>query len=89
MKNTTVPKKPELGDIFALFGEEYRKNHKLPLQQRKVMFAVEACRTAVLGGHIDSCDSCSHKRISYNSCRNRHCPKCQNLNKEKWVEKLS
>ena len=53
------------------------------------MFAVEACRTSVLGGHVDSCNSCGHKRISYNSCRNRHCPKCQNLNKEKWIEKLS
>lgn len=89
MKNIAVPGKPELGDIFSFFGEEYRRNHKLPLQQRKVMFAVETCRTAVLGGHVDSCDSCNHKRISYNSCRNRHCPKCQNLNKEKWIEKLS
>lgn len=84
-----VPKKTELADIFSLFGGEYRKKHKLPLQQRKVMFAVESCRTSVLGGHVDSCDSCNYKRISYNSCRNRHCPKCQNLNKEKWVEKLS
>ena len=89
MKNNVVPKKSELGDIFSLFGEEYRRKHKLPLQQRKVMFAVEACRTSVLGGHVDSCNSCGHKRISYNSCRNRHCPKCQNLNKEKWIEKLS
>ena len=89
MKNIAVPKKPELGDVFSFFGEDYRKNHKLPLQHRKVMFAVEACRTAILGGHVDSCDNCNHKRISYNSCRNRHCPKCQNLNKEKWVEKLS
>jgi len=89
MKNKTVPKKPELGDVFSLFGEEYRKKYKLPLQQRKVMFAVEACRTSILGGHVDSCDQCNHKRISYNSCRNRHCPKCQKLNKEKWVEKLS
>lgn len=89
MKNIAVPKNPELRDIFSLFGEEYRKNHKLPLQQRKVMFALEACRTSILGGHVDSCNNCDHKRISYNSCRNRHCPKCQNLNKEKWVEKLS
>ena len=89
MKNNVVPKKSELGDIFSLFGEEYRRKHKLPLQQRKVMFAVEACRTSVLGGHVDSCNSCGHKRISYNSSRNRHSPKCQNLNKEKWIEKLS
>lgn len=89
MKNKIVPKKPELGDVFSLFGEEYRKNYNPSLQQRKVMFAVEACRTSVLGGHVDSCDQCNHKRISYNSCRNRHCPKCQKLNKEKWVDKLS
>lgn len=89
MNIIAAPVKPELADIFSLFGEEYRKNHKLPLQHRKVMFAIESCRTAVLGGHMDSCDTCGHKRISYNSCRNRHCPKCQNLNTEKWVEKLS
>ncbi len=89
MKNITVPKRSELGDVFSLFGEEYRRNRQLPLQQRKVMFAIEACRTSILGGHVDSCDNCNHKRISYNSCRNRHCPKCQNLNKEKWIEKLS
>lgn len=89
MRTIAAPRKPELADIFSLFGEEYRKNHKLPLQHRKVMFAIGACRTSVLGGHVDSCDNCGHKRISYNSCRNRHCPKCQNLNKEKWVEKLS
>ena len=79
----------ELADVFCLFGDEYRKTHKLPIQQRNVMFAIEACRTALLGGHIDVCDSCAHKRISYNSCRNRHCPKCQNLNKEKWIDKLA
>lgn len=89
MKTKLASRKVELADVFCLFGDEYRKNHKLPLQQRNVMFAVEACRTARLGGHIDVCDSCEHKRISYNSCRNRHCPKCQNLNKEKWVDKLS
>ena len=89
MKAKSVPEKPDLGNVFSLFGEKYRKKYKLPLQERKVMFAIEACRTSVLGGHVDSCDSCNHKRISYNSCRNRHCPKCQKLNKEKWVEKLS
>lgn len=63
--------------------------HKVSLQQRRTVFAIENCRTSVLGGHIDKCDSCHHKRISYNSCRNRHCPKCQQLDKEKWIEKLS
>ncbi|MFM8740816.1 MAG: transposase zinc-binding domain-containing protein [Cytophagales bacterium] len=89
MKDNSIAQPVELSDVFSLFGPMYRKTHKLPAQHRKVMFAVENCRSAVLGGHIDSCDKCGHKRISYNSCRNRHCPKCQNLNKEKWIEKLS
>jgi hypothetical protein len=63
--------------------------HKLSLQQRNAMFAIEHCRTSVLGGHIDTCDACGHTRIFYNSCRNRHCPKCQGLNRIKWVDKLS
>lgn len=89
MKKATFPQKPELADIFSLFGQAYRKKHRLPPQHRKVMFAIEACRTAVLGGHVYSCDNCDHKQIAYNSCRNRHCPKCQALKRETWVEKLS
>jgi hypothetical protein len=50
------------------------------------MSAIEACRTSLLGGHKDECDNCGHLKISYNSCRNRHCPKCQSLRKEKWIE---
>ena len=75
----------ELQDIFERFGVDYRKNHPLPLNQLKTMNAIESCRTSVLGGHIDVCDSCGHERISYNSCRNRHCPKCQGLAKEQWL----
>lgn len=86
----TLPVSPaEVADIFSLFSKEYKCEHKLPLQQRNAMFAIEHCRTSVLGGHVDSCDNCGHKRISYNSCRNRHCPKCQGLNRMKWVDKLS
>ena len=58
----------------------------MPLNHLRVMRAVEVCRTAILGGHKDKCDSCGHIEISYNSCRNRHCPKCQTLQKEKWIE---
>lgn len=58
----------------------------MPLNHLRVMRAVEVCRTAALGGHKDRCDSCGHIEISYNSCRNRHCPKCQTLQKEKWIE---
>jgi hypothetical protein len=76
---------PEVADIFRHFGPAYRAAHKLPLNQLRVMHAVEICRTAELGGHVDQCD-CGHIRISYNSCRNRHCPKCQFLRKEKWIE---
>jgi hypothetical protein len=75
----------ELQDVFQHFGPAYRQNHPLPLNQLKTMKAIESCRTATLGGHVDVCDSCGHERISYNSCRNRHCPKCQGLAKEQWL----
>jgi len=76
----------EVADIFNEYGETYRKKYKLPLQHLKVMSAIEDCRTAKLGGHIEICDNCKHIKISYNSCRNRHCPKCQNLSKERWLD---
>lgn len=76
----------ELQDIFAEHGEAYRTSHPLWPNQLKVMRAIQQCRTAALGGHLDVCDECDYTRISYNSCRNRHCPKCQTLNKERWIE---
>lgn len=76
----------ELADIFRQHGPEYRRVHSLPLNHLRAMRAVEVCRTAAMGGHKDKCDSCGHIEISYNSCRNRHCPKCQTLQKEKWIE---
>lgn len=75
----------EVADIFQEFGSKYREKNRLPVQIHKVMNAIERCRTSALGGHIDKCDSCGHMRIFYNSCRNRHCPKCQGLAKEKWL----
>ncbi|MCK4261432.1 MAG: IS91 family transposase [Halanaerobiales bacterium] len=75
----------EVADIFNEYGQEYRKNHSLPLQKLKAMSAIEDCRTAKLGGHVDECE-CGYRKISYNSCRNRHCPKCQALAREKWIE---
>jgi predicted Zn-ribbon and HTH transcriptional regulator len=75
----------EVGDIFRQFGTAYQQEHKLALQQLKVMTAIEKCRTQALGGHIDMCDECGYERISYNSCCNRHCPKCQSLARERWV----
>lgn len=60
--------------------------HKLPRGQLRVMRAVEVCRTAALGGHVEKCDQCEHSRIAYNSCRNRHCPKCQSADRAEWLE---
>lgn len=77
----------EIADIFRRYGDEYRQNHAMNGDQRKVMAAIMACRTAQLGGHQEICDQCGHLRNCYNSCRNRHCPKCQTMAKEKWLEK--
>lgn len=77
----------EVADIFRIYGSTYRQENKLLPNLHKVMNSIEACRTAKLGGHVEVCDNCGYQRISYNSCRNRHCPKCQNLNIEKWIER--
>ncbi len=77
----------EIADIFRKYGEEYRKNHAMTDEQRKVMAAIMACRTAQLGGHQEVCDQCGNLRNCYNSCRNRHCPKCQTMSKEQWLTK--
>ncbi|MDD5724512.1 MAG: IS91 family transposase [Syntrophales bacterium] len=79
----------EVADIFRQHGPAYRESHKLPRNHFRVMRAIEVCRTSALGGHKDKCDNCGHLEISYNSCRNRHCPKCQTLRKEKWIEARS
>jgi hypothetical protein len=78
-------KMPELQDVFSLHGEEYRRVHPLSTGQQKAMRDIQNCRTAALGGHMDVCDECGFTRQSYNSCRNRHCPKCQTMNKERWI----
>ena len=76
----------ELADIFRQHGQDYKESHPMPLRDLRTMRAVEICRTAAMGGHKDKCGDCGHIEISYNSCRNRHCPKCQTLQKEKWIE---
>jgi Putative transposase/Transposase zinc-binding domain len=80
---------PEVADIFRRYGEAYRLRHgaSLSTAQRRVMSAIELCRTAALGGHVEQCDHCDHQRICFNSCRNRHCPKCQALARAQWLEK--
>jgi len=89
MKNSAI-KHPaienfELGSIFRLYGEDYRQSNPLSYEQAKVMHHIEICRTAALGGHVQQCDQCGWERISYNSCRDRHCPKCQTFVKERWL----
>ncbi|MCX7249873.1 MAG: IS91 family transposase, partial [Burkholderiales bacterium] len=78
----------EVADIFRQVGPFYREDHVTALScgQRRVMNAIEQCRTAALGGHVEQCDSCGHQRIAFNSCRNRHCPKCQSLLRAQWLE---
>lgn len=77
----------ELADIFRKHGETYRRTHTLPTSHLKAMDAVEVCRTQELGGHLKKCDTCGFEHPTYNSCRNRHCPKCQSLAKAKWLKK--
>src|SRR5438309_11222382 len=71
--------KLEVADIFRCHGEAWRvaNGGHISLTQRRVMTAIEICRTAALGGHVERCEDCAHTRIAYNSCRNPHCPKCQ------------
>jgi hypothetical protein len=76
----------ELADIFRRYGEAYRQRHGASPAQRRVMTAIELCRTAALGGHAEKCDHCGHQRIFYNSCRDRHCPKCQSLARAQWLD---
>ena len=78
----------EIADIFRRHGPVWRAAHAghVSLGQLKVMSAIETCRTAALGGHIEGCEDCGHRRAAYNSCRNRHCPKCQGAAARKWLE---
>jgi hypothetical protein len=76
----------ELADIVRAHGAAYRQTHALSRAQRRALRAIETCRTAALGGHRETCDTCGAVQISYNSCRNRHCPKCQTLAKERWLD---
>ena len=78
----------EVADIFRNHGAAWRKANAghVSLGQLKVMSAIESCRTAALGGHVMRCEDCSHTQIAYNSCRNRHCPKCQGSQALAWME---
>lgn len=78
----------EVADVFRRHGAGWRAANEahLSLAQRRVMTAIEICRTAALGGHVERCEDCAHTRIAYNSCRNRHCPKCQWMAAQAWLE---
>lgn len=76
----------EVADILRAHGAAYRAGHPISTEQAAVMRHLVACRTAALGGHVDACDQCGFQRVSYNSCRDRHCPKCQAAKRVQWVE---
>ena len=75
----------EVQEIMQKYGKEYKVKHKMMPHVAKAMWAIEKCRTKELGYHEDKCDECGYTKISYNSCRNRHCPKCQSVAREKWI----
>jgi len=75
----------EISDIFREYGSDFRKIYPLPENQTSIMNLIVNCRTAALGSHIEKCDNCGYETIAYNSCRNRHCPKCQHTAKEQWI----
>lgn len=76
----------EVADIFRMYGEEYRANNGMTKKQLDVMRAIENCRSSFYGHHMDKCNECGHIERVYNSCRDRHCPKCQGISRRKWVE---
>ncbi len=86
MPQAAVRPQLEVADILRAHGEDYRRTHLPSAAQRTVMRHLVQCRTAALGGHVDRCEACDRVRISYNSCRDRHCPKCQSLKKAEWLE---
>jgi len=78
----------ELADVICRFGPSFLDRHNPGFSQQKALQAISLCRTAALGGHKQMCTHCGHEHISYNSCRNRHCPKCQNKDREVWIQQI-
>ena len=83
--NPTEGPNHEVADIFQLYGKAFRQNHDLPFWYLKTMQRITYCRTAVMGGHLDECDECGFRQNAYNSCGDRHCPKCRGMAKEQWL----
>src|SRR5690242_3618618 len=77
----------EVADVFHRHGADWRRANAghVSLCQLQVMSAIEQCRSAALGGHVERCEDCGHSRIAYNSCRNHHCPKCQGAAAQDWL----
>ena len=75
----------ELSTVIDNFFHGYNANHKLPPHKLRALDALQKCRTAYMGGHVEACESCAQVRVTFNSCRNRHCPKCGGIEKEKWI----
>jgi hypothetical protein len=75
----------EVADVVRAYGAEFLRTHATSPVQRRVLRAIARCRTASLGGHVEACQSCGHTRIAYDSCRNRHCPKCQGAARARWM----
>ena len=88
MKSVNKRQSFELADLFRINSKKFTNKHKLCSDQLKAITAISECRTSKMGGHINRCNSCQHKEIAYNSCRNRHCPKCQYLKQLIWTDKL-
>jgi hypothetical protein len=84
-KATCKRPKLELADIFKRYLADYLKKHRISLWQKKVLYDIQVCRTAMCGGHIEVCDHCDYEQPAYNSCHNRHCPKCQGIARRRWV----
>jgi len=75
----------EVAQIIRDYGTDFLNQYPVLRQHQRVLHALEICRTSALGGHVEQCDNCTHERIAYNSCRNRHCPKCQTTQRERWI----
>ena len=84
-QNQSLKSKYEVTDVLNILGSKL-ENLELNSWQLRTLSALKKCRTSALGGHIDACDECGNVSISYHSCRNRHCPKCQSKNREQWFE---
>lgn len=83
---TTLDQGHEVADIFRLYGQEYRDKNRMSRKQHQVMYDIEQCRTNAFGYHVDVCDECGHRERFGNSCRDRHCPKCQGISQRIWVD---